>query len=268
MSVINQVNFFSVLLWESLSSENLVAMFFFCNTHYVVAGAQFLWRGWIWICCSVHSPDGVTDRAESIHPFTSPPWPGWMNDGVALWWPGAGWLTDGLLMWWRNAAGPVQRRSHQRRSRKRSRSFEDDDEGHLIYRSGDILRARCIEYTPFFFSFCWSHFVSLTLLLSGFCSQALILGWSIWANRLNCFWLDIACHYISIISNELYASVEMPVIVKQSNVTSGSEAAKGNCWFCHCFGSNFNSLFSVDEIVCTLGEGAFGKVVECIDHNK
>uniref|UniRef100_A0A3Q3VPS4 dual-specificity kinase n=1 Tax=Mola mola TaxID=94237 RepID=A0A3Q3VPS4_MOLML len=34
-----------------------------------------------------------------------------------------------------------------------------------------------------------------------------------------------------------------------------------------CFGSNFNSLFSVDEIVCTLGEGAFGKVVECIDHN-
>lgn len=28
-------------------------MFFFCNAHYVVAGAQFLWRGWIWICCSV-----------------------------------------------------------------------------------------------------------------------------------------------------------------------------------------------------------------------
>lgn len=52
-TVITQVHFFSVLLWESLSSENLVAMFFFCNTHYVVAGAQFLWRGWIWICCSV-----------------------------------------------------------------------------------------------------------------------------------------------------------------------------------------------------------------------
>lgn len=27
------------------------------------------------------------------------------------------------------------------------------------------------------------------------------------------------------------------------------------------------SLFPVDEIVCTLGEGAFGKVVECIDHS-
>uniref|UniRef100_A0AAX7UT92 dual-specificity kinase n=1 Tax=Astatotilapia calliptera TaxID=8154 RepID=A0AAX7UT92_ASTCA len=32
------------------------------------------------------------------------------------------------------------RRSHHRR--KRSRSFEDDDEGHLIYHSGDMLRAR------------------------------------------------------------------------------------------------------------------------------
>lgn len=31
---------------------------------------------------------------------------------------------------------------------------------------------------------------------------------------------------------------------------------------------NFKSLFPVDEIVCTLGEGAFGKVAECIDHNK
>ncbi|XP_040031056.1 dual specificity protein kinase CLK4 [Gasterosteus aculeatus] len=34
------------------------------------------------------------------------------------------------------------RRSQQRRSRKRSRSVEDDDEGHLIYHSGDMLRAR------------------------------------------------------------------------------------------------------------------------------
>ena len=33
-------------------------------------------------------------------------------------------------------------------------------------------------------------------------------------------------------------------------------------------GANFSFLFSVDEIVCTLGEGAFGKVVECIDHSK
>uniref|UniRef100_A0A8C7K4C5 dual-specificity kinase n=1 Tax=Oncorhynchus kisutch TaxID=8019 RepID=A0A8C7K4C5_ONCKI len=33
-------------------------------------------------------------------------------------------------------------RSHHRRSRKRSRSVEDDDEGHLIYHRGDMLRAR------------------------------------------------------------------------------------------------------------------------------
>lgn len=32
--------------------------------------------------------------------------------------------------------------------------------------------------------------------------------------------------------------------------------------------ANLLILFSVDEIVYTLGEGAFGKVVECIDHAK
>lgn len=54
----------------------------------------------------------------------------------------------------------MQRRSHHRRSRKRSRSFEDDDEGHLIYHSGDMLRARCIEYIPFFSTV---HTLSLSL---------------------------------------------------------------------------------------------------------
>lgn len=66
----------------------------------------------------------------------------------------------------------MQRRSHHRRSRKRSRSVEDDDEGHLIYHSGDMLRARCIEYIPFFSTVV--HTLSLTLLLSGFYFQTLI----------------------------------------------------------------------------------------------
>lgn len=55
----------------------------------------------------------------------------------------------------------MQRRSHQRRSRKRSRSVEDDDEGHLIYHSGDMLRARCIEYILFFSTVV--HTLSLSL---------------------------------------------------------------------------------------------------------
>ncbi|XP_029962076.1 dual specificity protein kinase CLK4-like isoform X2 [Salarias fasciatus] len=38
--------------------------------------------------------------------------------------------------------GSSSTRSHHRRSRKRSRSVEDDDEGHLIYHIGDMLRAR------------------------------------------------------------------------------------------------------------------------------
>lgn len=76
-------------------------MFFFCNTHYVVAAAQFLWRGWIWIWLlrpSVHSPDGVTERAESIHPYNSPPGPvEWMAmshcGGLVL----AGWWVIGVM---------------------------------------------------------------------------------------------------------------------------------------------------------------------------
>lgn len=85
-----------------------------------------------------------------IYPSLHLPPLAWLNEWrcriVVAWC----WLTDGLLMWWRIASVPVQRRSHHRRSRKRSRSFEDDDEGHLIYHSGDMLRARCIEYIPFF----------------------------------------------------------------------------------------------------------------------
>lgn len=160
--VINQVEVF-LYCWENLSSENLVAMlFFFCNTHHVVAAAHFLWRGWIWICCSAHSPGGVTERPESVRPFTSPL-------GLVEWMTmsrcGGRVLADGLLVWWRIAAVPVQRRSHHRRSRKRSRSFEDDDEGHLIYHNGDMLKARCTEYTLFFFSL-----LLITLYLSLFLS--------------------------------------------------------------------------------------------------
>lgn len=156
--------FLTCVFRKSLSSENLVAMFFFCNTHYVVAGGQFLWWGWIWICCSVHSPGGVTERAESVHPLPAPP-AAWLNEWrcrVVVAWC---WLTDGLLVWWRIAAYPMQRRSRRRRSRKRSRSFEDDGEGHLIYHNGDMLKARCIEYTLFFYcSLCLSLWFCLVFI--------------------------------------------------------------------------------------------------------
>lgn len=33
-------------------------------------------------------------------------------------------------------------------------------------------------------------------------------------------------------------------------------------------GSNFSSVCSSDEIVDTLGEGTFGKVVRCLDHQR
>lgn len=45
-----------------------------------------------------------------------------------------------------NLPAPLQRSQR----RKRTRSVEDDEEGHLIYHNGDMLRARCIEYIPLF----------------------------------------------------------------------------------------------------------------------
>lgn len=147
-------------------------MFFFCNTHYVVAAGQFLWRGWIWICCSVLPSIRLAVLLNGLNLSTPTPPPlAWLNEWRCRIVVAGCWLTDGLLMWWRIAAVPVQRRSHQRRSRKRSRSVEDDGEGHLIYHSGDMLRARCIEYIPFFSTV---HSLSLTLLLTGFYFQTFI----------------------------------------------------------------------------------------------
>lgn len=58
-------------------------------------------------------------------------------------------------------------------------------------------------------------------------------------------------------------------IAEQSRVMSGSQPPKGQCVpHCQCCCSNLMSSFPVDEIVSTLGEGAFGKVVECLDHSK
>lgn len=76
-------------------------MFFFCNTHYVVAGAQFLWRGWIWICCSVLPSIRLPVLLNGPNLSTPTPPPlAWLNEWrcriVVAWC----WLTDGLLMWW------------------------------------------------------------------------------------------------------------------------------------------------------------------------
>lgn len=55
------------------------------------------------------------------------------------------WIHSGILIGWMILVPRTCRyqRSHRR---KRSRSVEDDEEGHLICQSGDVLSARCIEY--------------------------------------------------------------------------------------------------------------------------
>lgn len=69
------------------------------------------------------------------HPPSSTP-PRWMNEWCVRAWF---WLVfDG--------GDDVLQRSHRR---KRTKSIEDDEEGHLVYHNGDMLRARCIEHKPF-----------------------------------------------------------------------------------------------------------------------
>lgn len=149
-TVITQVEFFFLYYSEKVSHLKILLPCFSSVTHTMwwlapnfSDGAEFefaapSFRPFAWRCY-------WTGR---IYPPLHLPPLAWLNEWrcrVVVAWC---WLTDGLLMWWRIAAVPVQRRSHHRR--KRSRSVEDDGEGHLIYHSGDMLRARCIEYIPFF----------------------------------------------------------------------------------------------------------------------
>lgn len=107
-----------------------VAMSFFCNTHYggpvpllgdefEFAAAAVAWRG---------GPN------HSLS-FINPP-PRWMNE----------WCVRGWFWLVFDGGDDVPQRSHRR---KRTKSIEDDEEGHLVYHNGDMLRARCIEHKPF-----------------------------------------------------------------------------------------------------------------------
>lgn len=63
-----------------------------------------------------------------------------------------------------------------------------------------------------FFFYCCSHFVSLTLLLSGFYFHINLEAEVFGPVDLIFFWLDIFCQ-CNIFSIELYASAQKPVIV-------------------------------------------------------
>lgn len=67
--------------------------------------------------------------------------------------------------------------------------------------------------------------------------------------------------YIACVQKPVFRSVE-----KQKHSLLYQQ--KANASLCHCWMSHLKFLSSIDEILCTLGEGAFGKVVECIDHSK
>lgn len=111
------------------------------------------------------------------------------------------------------------------------------------------------------------YFVSLFCCLVYFHKLILVVE-VLWPNRH--YYLDISfeLRIFSIVSSLIINNLfryQFSQCSQQSYITAGSEPAKGKCLspllFC-----NLASLLSVDEIVCTLGEGAFGKVAECTDH--
>jgi len=155
-------------------------MFFFCNTHHVVAGAQFLaglnlhlllrpfawwcyWTGWIY------------------PPLHLPPWPGWMNDDVALWWPGAGWWVIDVMSDC-GGSGAEEEPSPQEKIQECWGWWRGSP--HLSqWRHAESEMYRI--YT--FFSYCCSHFVSLTLVVWLF--PNIKLEAEIWASRLSLYFV-------------------------------------------------------------------------------
>lgn len=140
---------------QSPFSENVLPCFS-SVTH--TMWALCLSRGWIWNCCR-RGPDAGFWMGRMSSRLRSPPSLNeWMaRSGLVLagvWWWCWWWWWWCWYPW--TYLPPLQRSQR----RKRTRSVEDDEEGHLIYHNGDMLRARCIEYIPlfslYFFLFCFS----------------------------------------------------------------------------------------------------------------
>jgi len=89
----------------------------FLGTEFEIAPANRLWPG-------------VYLNISPLNEFRILPW---IHSGVLI-----GWMMLVLV--------PPTWRVQKSHRRKRSRSVEDDEEGHLICQSGDVLSARCIEY--------------------------------------------------------------------------------------------------------------------------
>lgn len=147
-------------------------MFFFCNTHYVVAGAQFLWRGWIWICCSALPSIRLAVLLNGPNLSTPTPPPLGLVDWMTMSHCGGLVLAD----WWVidvmadcGGSGAEEESSPQEQEKIQECWGWWRGSPHLSqWRHAESEMYRI--YT--FFFYCCSHFVSLTL-LSGFYFQIL-----------------------------------------------------------------------------------------------
>lgn len=129
------VLFFSIATLSILSENLFLAMFFFCN----INCALWISGDWIWNCSCQPFVAWRVSECLNISP---------LNEFRIL-----PWIHSGILIGWMILVPPTWRfqKSHRR---KRTRSVEDDEEGHLICQSGDVLRARCIEYFSTLFKLC------------------------------------------------------------------------------------------------------------------
>lgn len=84
----------------------------------------------------------------------------WLINIFGVFWWRASWV---LWWWWWWWFGQEQK-SH--RDERKSRSVIDDEQGHLVYRSGDLLQARCTYYqilpTIFYYVFLFFYFIFLS----------------------------------------------------------------------------------------------------------
>lgn len=158
--LLHQVSCLKMLL-PCLSSvtHTMLALCRFLGTEFEIAAAAAV------ACCGL--PNASHSLPHLHQPSLLNEWMtrlGLVLTGVWWWW---WWWWWSWCPWTSNP--PPFQKSHRR---KRTRSFEDDEDGHLIYHNGQVLRARCTEHVSF--SVClvfgrWGFFLIIIYLFYFFC---------------------------------------------------------------------------------------------------
>lgn len=130
-------------LWEYIVVFILISLAFFYQFSY-----DLLWNE-MCKCWMKSLPERNFWRAETLPLLCHPPAALSMAN-LLLWWkmnPMMSWLLVGLNWWiyWLRCCPATQSRDSDGGKIQLATPIKDDEEGHLIYKVGDVINARCIN---------------------------------------------------------------------------------------------------------------------------